>query len=235
MPNSGSGRSSTFGAIQRNTLKDQCYAELRRALISGRFEPGENVTVKLLAEQLQSGTMPVREAVQRLVAEGAFLNLPNGRICVPDLSRQEFEDIVEMRLLLEPYSCRKAAESDPGTLVEDLARLQRQLKAAFREGGAEDTLWANHQFHFRIYGHASSRLMFNTIESIWLRFGPIMTHTLKKKVRGATAYVRAELKLHETLCNALANGNGKGAQEAMGEIIQGTANWYLNEYPFNPG
>lgn len=233
MPEPKSGRSAVLMPIQRNTLKDQCYTELRRALISGRFEPGESVTVKLLAEQLQSGTMPVREAVQRLVAEGALVNLPSGRICVRDLSREEFEDIVELRLLLEPYSCQQAALSEPDMLVKDLAGLQQKLKAAFRDGSAEETLWANHQFHFRIYGHASSRLMFDTIESIWLRFGPIMTHTLKKKVRGATTYVRAELKLHEALCSALANGDGKGAQEAMKEIIQGTANWYLNEYPFN--
>ena len=228
-------RSAVLAPIQRNTLKDQCYTELRRALISGRFEPGENVTVKLLAEQLQSGTMPVREAVQRLVAEGAFVNLPSGRICVPDLSREEFEDIVELRLLLEPYCCFQAAMSETAPLVKDLGGLQQKLKSAFRKGSAEETLWANHQLHFRIYGHASSRLMFDTIESIWLRFGPIMTHTLKKKVPGATTYVRAELKFHDVLSSALANGDGKGAQEAMKEIIQGTANWYLNEYPFNAG
>ena len=220
-----------FAPVRRNTLKDQSYAELRRALITGRFEPGEHVTVKLLAEQLESGIMPVREAVQRLVAEGALLNLPSGRVCVPSLSRDEFDEVVEVRLQLEPLCCRKAATHDSAELVEDLVILQRQLKDAAWGKGPEATLWANHQFHFRIYRHAGSRLMFDLIESVWLRFGPMMTHTLKREAN-SQEYVLSELKLHEGLCAALAAGDGRKAASWMKQIIEGTADWYRKTFPF---
>ncbi|MEI9850562.1 MAG: GntR family transcriptional regulator [Sphingomonas sp.] len=220
-----------FAPVQRNTLKDQSYAQLRQALITGRFEPGENVTVKLLAEQLGSGIMPVREAVQRLVAEGALVNLPSGRVCVPALTRAEFDEIIEIRLLLEPYCCRKAAAHMDDRVMAELRTLQARLQRAAEGEGAEAALWANYQFHFGIYRQAGAGQMLQLIEAVWLRFGPMMKHS---QGGGAEArdYVLGELQAQERLCAALAEHDGDKAARLMAQIVDGTADWYRRSFPF---
>lgn len=232
MANIKSGTLGRTASTQRNTLKDRTYSTLRHALITGQFQPGEQVTVKFLVEKLQSGTMPVREAVQRLVAEGALISLPNGRVCVPDLSRKDFHDIVEARLLLEPHCCGEATRNTPEKLARDLVTLQKKLVAASKGGKPGTTLWANHQFHFRIYQHANSPLLLGLIESVWLRFGPAITHTLTETPDSAS-YIASELKLHDELCKAIAAGKSKDAESIMRRIIEGTANWYEKSFPFD--
>ncbi|MCW3838093.1 GntR family transcriptional regulator [Sphingomonas canadensis] len=220
-----------FAPVQRNTLKDQSYAQLRQALITGRFEPGENVTVKLLAEQLGSGIMPVREAVQRLVAEGALVNLPSGRVYVPALTRAEFDEVIEIRLLLEPYCCRKATANMNPRLVAELRALQEQLQRAASGDQAEAMLWANYQFHFGIYRQSGMGQMLPLIEAVWLRFGPMMKHSQADSA-DARAYVEAELHAQDELCGALERHDGEGAARMMEQIVNGTADWYRRTFPF---
>ena len=224
-------RATRFAPVHRNTLKDQSYSELRRALVTGRFQPGEHVTVKLLAEQLGSGIMPVREAVQRLVAEGALVNLPSGRVCVPSLTRAEFDEIIEIRMLLEPHCCRKAAAAMTDAIFAEISEGQARLRAAAAGENPEAALWANHQYHFGIYRQAGSRQMLALIESVWLRFGPMMTHS-QAGGAGAQEYLEAELKTQEELLAALAAHDGARSAKLMASIIQCTARWYHKSYLF---
>ena len=53
-------------------LHDRAYAALKEALLEGRIAPGQPVTVASLASLLGTGTMPMREAVRRLTAEGGL-------------------------------------------------------------------------------------------------------------------------------------------------------------------
>jgi DNA-binding GntR family transcriptional regulator len=225
------GRKSRLTPVHRNTLKDQSYSELRRALIMGRFEPGENVTVKLLAEQLGAGIMPVREAVQRLVAEGALVNLPSGRVCVPSLTREEFDDIVELRLLLEPHCCGKAAAAMTDESLAEVAQAQSRLREANAGKKSEAVLWANHEFHFTIYRQGGSPQMLAHIESVWLCFGPMMPYT-QTGVVGAIEYIETELKTQDQLLAALAARDSARSARLMSSIIKGTAQWYRKSYPF---
>ena len=67
----------------RETLHDRVYAELRRSLIHGVFDAGQMLRIQDLAEKLQTSTMPVREALARLVSEQALEALPNRSVRVP--------------------------------------------------------------------------------------------------------------------------------------------------------
>src|ERR1700694_5537374 len=87
--------------VKSETIKDRIYAELRGALMAGRFAPGEPLTIKMLAAQLETGLMPVRESVQRLITEGALSAFPNRTIRVPYLSREEFDELCDIRVAIE--------------------------------------------------------------------------------------------------------------------------------------
>ena len=57
----------TLRQVSRDTLQDQVYRQIREALMSGRFQPGQKLTIRGLAEALGSSPMPVR-AVDTMTA-----------------------------------------------------------------------------------------------------------------------------------------------------------------------
>ena len=58
--------------VSRDSVQDQIYAELSDALICGRLQGGQTLQIRDLADAFHTSVMPVREALRRLVAEGAL-------------------------------------------------------------------------------------------------------------------------------------------------------------------
>jgi len=117
------GRRRPLSPISRETLHDRVYAELRRSLIHGAFATGEMLRIQELAERLQTSTMPVREALARLVSEQALEALPNRSVRVPVITRERLEDLARARTLVEGQIVALAL---PNLSAADFARL-RQL------------------------------------------------------------------------------------------------------------
>src|SRR5271163_3805682 len=87
--------------IEYRTLNDRAYGELRKGLISGTFRPGQVLVIRTLAEAYGISTTPVREALQRLVAERLLEMQSNRSIAVPYLSVEKFVELVRIRTALE--------------------------------------------------------------------------------------------------------------------------------------
>src|SRR5664279_2399660 len=87
----------------------QVHDKIRDSITAGQFEPGDTLTTRHFAELLGVSQMPVREAFHRLVAEGALENRPNRTIGLPIIERKEFEELTEVRNLLEGLAAEKAA------------------------------------------------------------------------------------------------------------------------------
>src|SRR6218665_2863272 len=88
-------------ADKRGTLQEVIYGELRLALMKGRFDPGQAMTVHALAEAFGESTMPVREALRQLVAENGLSAQPNSTIQVPAVTEARLRDLCTARLALE--------------------------------------------------------------------------------------------------------------------------------------
>ena len=71
---------AALAPVGRDTVQDRVYQELRRALVGGLFAPGQVLTIRQLADALATSTMPVRDAVGRLITEQALEILPNRSI-----------------------------------------------------------------------------------------------------------------------------------------------------------
>src|SRR5262245_25015684 len=70
--------------------RTKVYGELRDALMRGRFIPSATVTLRGLAHALRTSAMPVRAALQQLVAEQALVVRPNRMVMVPRLTAERF-------------------------------------------------------------------------------------------------------------------------------------------------
>jgi DNA-binding GntR family transcriptional regulator len=155
------------------TQQDACYQTLRQWVTVGRFLPGERLKIRAVAEELGVGLMPVRATLQRLAAEGALVNIPNAGVAVPFLSRAEFDDVLDMRLLLEGEAAERGALRLSAPDAEALAVLSGQMDAALKAADAKAYLAANEEFHLILYRAAGSPTLLALIETVWLKVGPL--------------------------------------------------------------
>src|SRR5215475_1089790 len=91
------------------SLRKQVYDSLRAALTAGRFTPGQKLSFRFIAGALGVSLTPVREAVRRLVAEGAFEMRPNRSVRVPLMTRDRILELRDIRVALEGLAAEKAA------------------------------------------------------------------------------------------------------------------------------
>jgi DNA-binding GntR family transcriptional regulator len=161
--------------ITRETVNDKVYSELRRSLIQGVFANGETLRIADLAEKFHTSTMPVRDALSRLVSEQALEALPNRSVRVPLITRQSLEDLSQARCLIEGQVTLLAMPQLTADDFERLKALTRECEAAVAADGPERIRAAielNHAFHNHIYRAAGSRVLIPVIESLWLQSGP---------------------------------------------------------------
>lgn len=164
-------------AAERETsesVKQWVYRVLRRGIMAGEFEPGEPVTINGLAEALGVSAMPVREALHRLVSEGALELLDNRRVRVPDLDAEGFEEVLEARVALETRAAERALPFIDDVCLARLRALDGRADHALAARDFGRLVEANFDFHRCLYAARPGMVTLPLIESLWLRLGPFM-------------------------------------------------------------
>ncbi len=155
-------------------MHETVYRTLRDGLISGRFPPGQDVSLRGLAATLGAGVMPVREAVRRLVAEHALELTGTRRARVPTMDAARFDELMRARLLLEPECAARALPAIDAPRIRRARGHDAALEASLAGGRPDQYLAGNYAFHFEIYRAARSDVLVPLLESVWMRFGPFM-------------------------------------------------------------
>ena len=77
---------SAIAPVERETLNERVYRELKNSIMAGSFKPGSELTLRSVADALGTSLMPVRDAMRRLVSERALEVLPSRKIALPVLT-----------------------------------------------------------------------------------------------------------------------------------------------------
>lgn len=163
--------------VGRETVQDRVYAQLRQTLISGGFAAGDLLRIVDLADRLQTSTMPVREALGRLVSEQALEAMPNRTVRVPLITRQRLDDLERARVLIEGRLVTLAMDNLGPDDIAVLKTINRDCDTAFKKHGQDIgpvTSQFNQRFHFHIYRAAGSHVLIPIVESLWLQSGPVV-------------------------------------------------------------
>src|SRR6201999_4039621 len=108
-------------------VSQHVYRTLRGLLTTGGFQPGETVSLRNLAKRLGTSAMPVREAVNRLIAEQALQMMPNRQVIVPRMTRKKYFELVQVRQLLEGLVAGKACDNMTGPILRELEANHKSL------------------------------------------------------------------------------------------------------------
>lgn len=166
----------------------------------GDLVPGQPVTIQGLTESLGVGMTPVREAIRRLISDGALVFQGNRRVSVPLLSGTDVEQMIFARISIESELSRRATANLKPADIDQLEKLDQRLDQTISDGDVSGYLRLNHQFHETLYAHADSPILNDLAERLWLRFGPSLrvvcgrfgTHSLPDRHKDIIASLRAK-------------------------------------------
>lgn len=178
--------------LEGETLQQWVFRRLRRAVMTGRIPPGRAVTIRGLAEALGVSSMPVREALRRLVAERALVLLDNRRVRVPEMTAHRFEELMAARMLLEAEAAARALPIADEAFIARLDTLNRASDAAVAMNDIEAMIETNLAFHAALYRGRPDNVLLPLIESVWLQIGPFMRMALADLARHYTVDRHAE-------------------------------------------
>lgn len=109
--------------------------EIRRWVLNGEIEPGERLREVDVAARLGMSRTPVRQAFQLLSGEGILDARPAGGFEVPLWSREEIDEIYQLRAVLESFAARRAAMRSEHVPIAALADLAAEMT---RIGAGDD-------------------------------------------------------------------------------------------------
>lgn len=155
------------------TQADVLHARLRARLFDGRFAPGEQVSIRRVAEAEGTSMIPARDALRGLVAEGALEFRGTRAIAVPVPSERDLDQIAYARVALEGELAARAAPA-LASRIGQISALDLRIDDALSARDAVAYMAANRAFHFSIYEAAGAPVLLAHAELLWMRIGPSM-------------------------------------------------------------
>ena len=160
--------------LNRTSLSDRAYEEIRTALKRSRLKPGQKLVLRALAAELGISATPVREALLRLVADQVLELDERGTVWVPAIDLGRYLEIRGLRVLLEGEAGEIAAERAKPADIDRLARLHQGMCKAASEADLQRALEANERFHLELARLAALPLHLRFIEQLWSQAGPML-------------------------------------------------------------
>jgi len=220
--------SETFPVLRVSPpMSQQVYAMLRHMLMIGGFKPGESISLRTLAKRLGTSTMPVREAVNRLIAEQALEILPNRNVIIARMTRHKFVELSRVRQMLESMATEAACEHLSNSLLETLTRQHEAGLAALSGNDVSQILISNKEFHFTLYEAAESEILMPMIEALWMQSGPFQHLSLTMQ---RTSW---DAQHHFEALEALGRRDARAAANAIRADIGDSAQMLLDVATFD--
>lgn len=197
--------------VDQSKLRETVYDALKQAFTRGSFAPGDVLSLRVLAAQLGVSMTPVREAVRRLVAEGALIDTPSRTLMVPPFDARRMSDLKSARMALETLVLDQAIERMTPAL---LSELEQMIETQISDGSGPD-LELNYRFHFALYRHSESEVLLPMIEALWMQYGGYLNLIIRENAASQID----EHKHHHEIIAALKARDSSAARDALQQDI----------------
>lgn len=192
---------SRAGSAKAPCLADRVTEQLRHAILTQEFRPGDRLAAEALAERYAVSATPVRESFARLAGEGLVTPLPQRGVRVSEISVVDMEEIYELRLLLEPMAISRSVAAHTEEWAHRLEQLFERMSEAAGAGPSTLTVaeyTAYEEIHVEFHRETMSRCA-----SHWLRR---VTDTLldhSRRFRQVSLALRDDSEIAEEHANIL--------------------------------
>jgi DNA-binding GntR family transcriptional regulator len=203
-----------FGKIESQAIRDQVLDAIEGALISGALRPGERVVEAKIASEAGISRGPVREAIQRLVAEGILVHIPNKGTFVAPWDDTDVAETYSLRALLESYAARltmqRMSENDRQEMESIVERMFERARANDPDGAYELDI----QFHRRLAELSGHSLLVRMLSEIGRRISMLVNLDAR-----TTPDLIEYAQNHNMLLDALKTEDGAYVEQLFREHI----------------
>lgn len=201
---------------EANLAHDRVYRKLRTRILHGEMQPGQALTLRGIGKEFGVSMTPAREAVRRLVAEGALFLSGSGRVSTPELSNDRIEELAALRALLEVELASRALPRAHMALIERLEAINTTIGQCANRRDQIGYIRSNLEFHRTLYLRAQAPAMLAMAETVWLQLGPTMSALYGRLRRTEPP------QFHRPIMAALRAGDEPGLRLAVrSDVTQG--------------
>ncbi|MFV2098591.1 GntR family transcriptional regulator [Micromonospora sp. LOL_014] len=204
---------------RRLTLTDDVYETVRAQVMDHVVAPGARINIDALARDLRVSPTPVREALARLEADGLVRKRPLvGYTATPLLTRDEFDELVEMRLILETAAARRvaarSARAEPAAidLLREAADLPGPVPGAQGYASIAAFTAQDARFHNLLAEQSGNRMLHDAV----VRLRP---HLHLFRLHFPPTHYRTSGAEHHRIVDAVASGDPDRAETAVCEHL----------------
>jgi len=191
----------------------RAYELIRERIIALELVPGAAIHEQQLADSLDMGLVPVREALKLLAHDSLVVITPRHGLYVADVNVPDLERLSEMRLTLEGLSARLAARratSDDIVVLEAL----RQEHASIPSEDSRRLLDVDHKFHQAVAQAAHNQYLAEALERL---FG--LSQRLWYLALPHLGFLSFSVEQHLGLVGAIKVGDADLAEQIMREHV----------------
>lgn len=208
---------------RRGQTVDDVINRVREAILAGRIVPGQRLIANDLTEQLSVGRGSIREAFQRLAADGLVDIIPNRGAIVRRLSRNQVRELFQIRVNLEGLGARLAAERiNLSDHRERFLSVWNDVKPDGLPRSGAEFMQQNRILHRTIVSLGENKQLTVLIDNLQL---PIVMFQVGQVMRPEN--LERSHRDHIKIADAILSGDADAAESAMRNHIQGTAEWIL--------
>jgi DNA-binding GntR family transcriptional regulator len=138
-------------------IREKVYEHIKSDILSGRYVPGEKLTEEYLAQKLGVSRTPIREALHKLGSEGLIKPGKKRGFIVSRDSKEEVEELFELRSILEGYTLRLISQIISEETLTQLGRFIRNAEEALRRKRIGDVFKWNTRFHDTLHELVADR------------------------------------------------------------------------------
>lgn len=189
-------------------IAEAVYSHVKSKITDGRIRPHEMLIEIEIAEELGVSRSPVREALQRLVADG-LVDLARRRWIVHEFTEDEIVEIYQVRAALESTAAKLAATEITDEQRTELLRFREKFQRTV-QNDLEQRVYRNSEFHAFVTECSNNRRLIHFTE---------MNNTYHFNYDLASLYSRDDFlrsaQRHIALADAVLDGDGQRASEIV--------------------
>lgn len=209
-PKSDRARKRVLAPLVQESTPAIIARKLHDAIADGNFPPGSQLTEAGLAADLGVSRGPLREAMQRLTAEGLLVSHRNRGLFVVSMDDDDIRDMYVARTAVERAAVEQVIiAADPGT-VTDLNDAVGAMRMFVHEPNGAEMAAADMVFHQRLVEHACSKRLSRLHDTI-----VVETRMCLRAMRGTYSSGKERIDEHQALVDAIATRDAAMADRLM--------------------
>jgi len=203
--------------MEFKSLNEAAYSIIRKKILRGEYELGSRLREDVLAEQITISRTPVREAINRLVADGIIIKKSQRGLYLIDPEPEQIKDNIDIRITLEKLSVEKCIERATDEGIEEISNSLLAFEKAFKQKDYDVCNELDSDFHTLIAKMSGNARLMSLLDDLSAFFQLVRKEEKKDHTERKN---KCTLKEHRRIAEAIKNRDIGAAQKAMETNIQ---------------